>query len=76
MLQTPYLAECRVGGKTYENVEVRKLNKHTCWINFKPKQSVYDKAVSVITGDNREEIPIKRHLRKHNVHLSYIDVTR
>jgi len=76
MLQTPYLAECRVGGNTYENVEVLSLNHHTCWINFKPERSVYEKAVSVVKGDTRENIPIKRHLRKHNVKLSYIDVTR
>ena len=90
MLQTPYLAECCVSGKTYENVEVLSLNHHTCWINFKPNKPSYDidafslgenpmigrKSIPLITGDTREAIPIKRHLRKHNVKLSYIDVTR
>ena len=78
MFILPYVAECRVGGKTYDNVEVVKLNHKTCWVRFLEPESVFDKAVSIVkrAGDNRKEKIIKRHLKKHNVKLSYMDVTR
>jgi hypothetical protein len=70
----PYTAECRVGGKTYENVEIVKLNEHTCWVRFLEPESVAEKAVSLVAGDGRTGKIIKRHLRKHGVRLSYVDV--
>ena len=71
-LATPFTAECRVGDKTFENVEVVKMNKHTCWVRFIAPQ----KAPSLLIGDNRQETIIKRHIRKHGVKLTYVDVTR